>query len=336
MPSNLTRSQLAVVIAELVDTPDFTIDDARDGWPAFATLLIGGQPTAVALFVGPVTRSQRNRDAVERRYQNPAAVQTPGKPITVPPGRLPLLVGLWDGDDIVPVARPILAAADPWVREGNTTRYSIFTNLAAMQSGIQTGWTEHTTASGERMVFMTPELLPVYAMAIRDNVHLPESDVQIVVDASGFEIQPELQPVAERMRRAATRVVREARFARDVVTAYSNLCALCGLDLGLVQAAHIYPASAPESPDDVRNGVALCANHHLAFDRHLIHVGAESRAIQMHPTVLTQYESNSAARALVDMTAKTLGEPSTKSARPVDEMFYQRYAYFDGSYAWAS
>lgn len=38
----------------------------------------------------------------------------------------------------------------------------------------------------------------------------------------------------------------------------------------MTEAAHIIPVAAPTSTDETKNGVALCALHHTAFDRNLI------------------------------------------------------------------
>jgi putative restriction endonuclease len=40
----------------------------------------------------------------------------------------------------------------------------------------------------------------------------------------------------------------------------------------LVQAAHIVPDAEPDGIAAVINGMALCAIHHLAFDRNLLGV----------------------------------------------------------------
>ncbi|MEI2276692.1 HNH endonuclease [Paenarthrobacter ilicis] len=59
----------------------------------------------------------------------------------------------------------------------------------------------------------------------------------------------------------------QARFAFDVYKRYGYQCAVCGLNVnGLLQAAHLVPKRLKGS-DDSRNGLPLCANHHLAFDR---------------------------------------------------------------------
>jgi putative restriction endonuclease len=63
----------------------------------------------------------------------------------------------------------------------------------------------------------------------------------------------------------------QQRFKLDVMRAYRNRCAICSLrERALVQAAHIVPDADPEGIAAVVNGLALCAIHHLAFDRNLL------------------------------------------------------------------
>ena len=63
------------------------------------------------------------------------------------------------------------------------------------------------------------------------------------------------------------RALREIDFRDRVLTAYRHRCAMCGVQLGLLDAAHILPAAHPNSTDGTDNGVALCVLHHRAFDR---------------------------------------------------------------------
>ena len=63
---------------------------------------------------------------------------------------------------------------------------------------------------------------------------------------------------------------RDSRFRAKVLSAYDRTCAMCGLQLRLVEASHILPVAAPQSPDSTTNGVALCVLHHKAYDRNLV------------------------------------------------------------------
>jgi predicted restriction endonuclease len=107
------------------------------------------------------------------------------------------------------------------------------------------------------------------------------------------------------------------------------------LNLGLVQGAHIYPASAPGSIDHVTNGLALCANHHLMCDQHKLWVHPASRAIAVHPA-MAGAEAESASAQFVARTQPRLSAPRDSSHVPQQAMFERRYEYFTGLYAWAS
>src|SRR5712691_299923 len=70
---------------------------------------------------------------------------------------------------------------------------------------------------------------------------------------------------------AVLRGIRTPRFREEVLRAYERRCAICGYDgrlgdtpLGL-EAAHI-KWYAWHGPDQVDNGIALCAFHHIALD----------------------------------------------------------------------
>lgn len=66
------------------------------------------------------------------------------------------------------------------------------------------------------------------------------------------------------------KALRDANFKDRVLTAYSHSCAMCGVQLRLLDAAHILPAAHPDSTDETNNGIALCALHHRAYDRGLL------------------------------------------------------------------
>jgi hypothetical protein len=61
----------------------------------------------------------------------------------------------------------------------------------------------------------------------------------------------------------------QRRFAVDVKKRYGASCAVCSIAIPeLIVAAHLVPKNRNGS-DDARNGLPLCANHHVALDRGL-------------------------------------------------------------------
>ena len=69
--------------------------------------------------------------------------------------------------------------------------------------------------------------------------------------------------------------LRDVSFRKRVLTAYGFHCAICGIQLKLVEAAHIIPVNHDMSTDETRNGLALCGLHHKAFDRALITINGD-------------------------------------------------------------
>ncbi|HJS20951.1 MAG TPA: HNH endonuclease [Anaerolineales bacterium] len=63
--------------------------------------------------------------------------------------------------------------------------------------------------------------------------------------------------------------IREMSFQKRVLNVYSYRCAFCG-SFESVEAAHIIPVNHENSTDETRNGLALCALHHRAYDQALI------------------------------------------------------------------
>ncbi|MFZ2142433.1 MAG: HNH endonuclease [Xanthobacteraceae bacterium] len=94
--------------------------------------------------------------------------------------------------------------------------------------------------------------------------------------ASAFDEVAKLfeRPIVEMV---VARPFRDAAFAVSVKAAYSNTCAMTGLQIingggrAEVQAAHIRPVAAGGS-DSVRNGLALSGTIHWMFDRGLVSV----------------------------------------------------------------
>ena len=77
------------------------------------------------------------------------------------------------------------------------------------------------------------------------------------------------------LRRYATReaLVRlhQQRFRTVVLQAYQGRCAVCALrEATLLQAAHILEDRDPRGVAAVVNGIAMCAIHHLAYDRNVM------------------------------------------------------------------
>jgi putative restriction endonuclease len=75
----------------------------------------------------------------------------------------------------------------------------------------------------------------------------------------------------------------QQRFKFAVLKLYGPACAVCDLAItDLLQAAHLR-RKAEGGSDDPRNGLVLCALHHLAYDRGLWAIDPNSLEVRHRP-----------------------------------------------------
>lgn len=112
--------------------------------------------------------------------------------------------------------------------------------------------------------------------SLHDFGQAPEDLTILEQVAQNPEINDEDIQIRDVARKATvvsvSRKLRDVSFRKRVLTAYAFKCAVCGIQLKLVEAAHIIPVSYENSTDETRNGLALCALHHKAYDQALIAV----------------------------------------------------------------
>lgn len=142
-------------------------------------------------------------------------------------------------------------------------------------------------------------------------------DEQSFLDGSGSE-----EGSIRRDRLVATmRSYRDAKFRPVVLQAFGFKCAVCSVDLKLVDAAHIVPVSHPTSTDDVTNGLALCRLHHGAYDNALLGVQSDY-SIVINPDVASRLRHIGLATSLSQFQSAlpdTIRIPASIEARPSPE-----------------
>jgi hypothetical protein len=321
MPPN--RTSLVTTLRELVGPNVFRVVDLRDGWPSIVELQLSTGFQRFSLHIGII--HSYSRQDYEYRFQNPAQ----NKPVTVMPGTRGLLLGLWTGDD-----PSVIVAAEPEIRVGETTRFSVLFPRRLFRDAQLTGWAEpYRNNKGNRHWSFLPPLLPAFVELYESNAAINTTNLQVAAVSSGLVDDPDTAS-RERARQTVTRLVRSAVFGQRVVAAYAERCSMCGINLNLVAGAHILPVSADNSVDEIWNGLALCENHHRAFDSHRIWVEPRKRGVVFHPSILDHAKKNARSAQFVENTYAVLAEPLVSSSTPRSEMFEQRYEFYEGSYKW--
>jgi putative restriction endonuclease len=136
-----------------------------------------------------------------------------------------------------------------------------------------------TGGSGEIAVAFAPEAFIDYIeeQSVLHEFAANAVQSEILTDAArGAQI--DLDHVAgqgrrEVVRRVIQRVGQE-NFKIRVLTVYDYRCAVCAVQLELVEAAHIIPVQIGGG-NQTANGLALCSLHHEAYDRALIGINPD-------------------------------------------------------------
>lgn len=253
--------------------------------PARYQIYRNGRSYLVQTYIWNITHGGATRAADEYR------IQITGIDAFVPQvGARNLILGWWDEVSV-------FAAWDIRQHVGTlSSSPSMQVSEGALRKALLTGFAPYVNQNGETAVALRPDFMGTYIQFLEQihdsgtvpgEVNLLEKLSEDPDEVPDEEIEEE---VAEKRKFAilsAKRALRAIDFSRRVLSAYEHKCAMCGLQLRLVDGAHILPAAHPESTDQTGNGVALCALHHRAYDRGLVTFDSEFRVHINEPMVDT-------------------------------------------------
>jgi putative restriction endonuclease len=169
--------------------------------------------------------------------------------------------------------------------------------------------------------------------------HAGQLGVSTPYEAPEGEVE---QLVAERSIRVVEAVARDARFRRDVMSAYEYRCAVTGLTIGslpqgratrLLDAAHIRPVSASGS-DAVSNGLALTPTVHRLFDEGLVSARWTDSGLELvrSPHLEPEQVENDERGTVIHLeTGSSLALPTNTASWPNrDQIRYHQNHIFKG------
>ena len=134
------------------------------------------------------------------------------------------------------------------------------------------------------------------------------------------------------VRRYATREavfrLHQHRFRAAVLRAYSTRCAVCRLkEATLLQAAHIIDDRDPGGVATIVNGIALCAIHHLAYDRNLL--GIDPRGVvHIARRLLDEHDGPMLSSGIQGFHGAAILQPRRPDERPDPVRLEVRFATF--------
>ena len=229
----------------------------------------------VLVYIWNITHGGAHRAADEYRIQI-TGVMT----IDILAGVKTLLLGYWDANDVFA----------GWDARSYTGQIGSSPSLQIREQYLLSAHVDEIVPcpkdNAEVAIAFAPESFVTYVRSLEELHSAGSATEQNVViqigkkqgQISNADIAP-LPADRQKIMKVVAGYQRASDFRRRVLTAYSNTCAICGMQLDLVDAAHIIPVAHPVSNDNTNNGLCLCAMHHRAFDAGLIAILPDYRIV---------------------------------------------------------
>ena len=222
----------------------------------------------VRVFVGNVHWT--NRDSDEYRIQCSGDLPTILR-ASAEQGETVIVLGYYSPADV-------FCAWDPdrmLARLREVQRFSIYTRLSLIERAQREGISSYIDSTNQVILMYRSEFMGLY---IENAVLLHganQQDLTMIASAYRSTSNQDFSVGRQRIHVTRNQYERSPQFRSSVLGAYSHKCAMCGIQLGLIDAAHIVPHAHPNGSDSITNGVALCALHHRSFDAGLLFIDIE-------------------------------------------------------------
>ena len=147
-----------------------------------------------------------------------------------------------------------------------------------LRKALLNGFSPCDKGNNEIAIAFRPDFFVNYVQSL-EQLHgfgASKKDFKVLEEVSDqpLELNTKLVNQVSKQRQTAviqlSKKLRDTSFKARVLTAYGNKCAFSGLQLKLVDAAHIVPVSYDNSTDETANGIALSALYHRAYDKGLV------------------------------------------------------------------
>lgn len=154
---------------------------------------------------------------------------------------------------------------------------SVYSRFSIQKKANAQGISVYEDDNDQKVISFLPEYLGLY---IENYPEMHQSSEKILLDL--IKKSDEIEETTnygetalieeEKFIVTKEREGRDPRFRRIVYDAYNKRCAFTGIQLDLVEAAHVVPYSNDQGTNDVQNGICLSPLHHKAYDNGLIYI----------------------------------------------------------------
>lgn len=183
------------------------------------------------------------------------------------------ILGYFDDENVFTAWNPYMFRDRINVKK-TVSKYSRF---SVQKDANKNGISLYVDNTGDTAITFKPEYIGLY-LENYTNMHLlNKSELMELIEKYNSLNASENEEEQIKIREfdytvTHTHAPRDPNFKRIVDKIYGHRCAVCGMQLELVEAAHIIPHSHEKGSDDPTNGICMCALHHAAYDKGLIYI----------------------------------------------------------------
>ena len=211
-------------------------------------------------------------------------------------------------------------------RSREAQRFSLYTRMSNHEKASNDGLSIYQDATRQNVLTLRSEFLALYIENSVTMHSVTKGALRRIVSAhnatrSGVASRRLVRVAKRKIEITQTQYARNPQFREAVREAYGNRCAMCGVQLELIEAAHLVPHKDPRGVDTVTNGVALCGLHHRSLDTGLLHLDT-SYSILINPVrrkYLAKLQRIEGFQRFKRQLSKTLHLPRDASDYPLKE-----------------
>ena len=117
-------------------------------------------------------------------------------------------------------------------------------------------------------------------------------------------------------------------FRERVLKAYRHQCTLCRLKhVSLLDAAHIIPDNDDRGEPKITNGLSLCKIHHTAYDKNIIGINTDYKAI-VREDILEEVDGPMLKHGIQQMNGQKIHLPRAEEHKPDLDFLQERFEAF--------
>ncbi len=212
------------------------------------------------------------------------------------------------------------------LRINQRTTISLYSKFSKQAQAALEGIAVYIDNNSQRVISFKPEYLGLY---LENFTFMHLSDEKALLSLVNFADETgETEAVGSEVIIGGQEFVvthrklkRDQNFRKLVNQAYSFRCVFCGIQLEIVEAAHIVPHAHPEGNDEPNNGICLCVLHHAAYDSGLIYftIDGSIKINRNRINYLTKVSRDGGMVKFTDMHYTNIATPSSTIYNPLSE-----------------